>query len=69
MRGYYSSFGDLEELVPEPLASEEEIMEMSGVVKRGLARRLEHETKLIVVDTNKPLAAKRCRSGNTGPSL
>lgn len=33
----------LEELVPEPLASEEEIVEMDRTVKRTLARRLENE--------------------------
>jgi len=34
---------ELDELIPEPLASEEEIMEMDRVIKRGLARRLEDE--------------------------
>ena len=34
----------LEELVPSPLASEEEIMEMDKVIKRSLAQRLEHES-------------------------
>ncbi len=34
----------LEELVPSPLASEEEIMEMDRVIKRSLAQRLEHES-------------------------
>ena len=34
----------LEELVPGPLASEEEIMDIDRVIKRSLARRLEHES-------------------------
>ena len=34
---------ELDELIPEPLASEEEIMEMDRMIKRGLARRLEDE--------------------------
>jgi hypothetical protein len=33
----------LEELVPEPLAAEEEIMKIDRLIKRSLARRLEDE--------------------------
>jgi len=33
----------LEELIPEPLATEEEIMEMDRIIKKSLARRLENE--------------------------
>ncbi len=34
---------ELEDLIPEPLASEEEIMEMDREIKRALARRIEDE--------------------------
>ena len=33
----------LEELIPEPLASEEEIMEIDREIKKALARRLANE--------------------------
>ncbi|MEB2835916.1 MAG: hypothetical protein GSR80_000767 [Desulfurococcales archaeon] len=34
---------ELEELIPEPIAGEEEIMELDRILKRALARRLEDE--------------------------
>ncbi|MEB3861610.1 MAG: hypothetical protein GSR84_05235 [Desulfurococcales archaeon] len=34
---------ELEDLIPEPLASEEEILELDREIKRALARRIEDE--------------------------
>ncbi len=35
---------ELEELIPEPIATEEEIKEIDKEIKRAIARRLEDET-------------------------